>query len=147
VTTVNNPKGLATICQGISPNGGTVVGYYVNSMGKNFGFLLKGKPFTDVLGLEGATTSIADGVNDSDEIVDVYKDANFKTHGFSLKGGKYTKLDVPGSKWHHDSDGGSTTRVTSSYIRTKPAWRRSLLDREFHRNPWRATPRWQLLYV
>jgi hypothetical protein len=48
VTTVNDPKGLATICQGISPNGGAVVGYYINSMGKNFGFLLKGKTFTDV---------------------------------------------------------------------------------------------------
>jgi opacity protein-like surface antigen len=49
VTTVNDPKGLATICQGISPNGSAIVGYYINSMGKNFGFLLKGKTFTDVL--------------------------------------------------------------------------------------------------
>jgi len=31
VTEVNDSKGLATFCQGISPNGGTVVGYYINS--------------------------------------------------------------------------------------------------------------------
>jgi uncharacterized membrane protein len=29
--------------------------------------------------------------------VGAYKDASFKTHGFSFKGGKYTKLDVKGS--------------------------------------------------
>jgi opacity protein-like surface antigen len=43
VTAVNDPKGLATLCQGISPSGGAIVGYYINSMGKNFGYLLKGK--------------------------------------------------------------------------------------------------------
>ena len=31
VTEVNDPKGLATFCQGISPNGSAVVGFYVNS--------------------------------------------------------------------------------------------------------------------
>src|SRR5580698_6582464 len=29
VTEVNDSKGLATFCQGISPNGSTVVGYYI----------------------------------------------------------------------------------------------------------------------
>lgn len=97
VTTVNDPKGLGTFCQGISPNGSAIVGYYITSTGKNLGFLLKGKTFTDVPGPKGATVTFVFGVNDSTEIVGMYEDKTFKKHGFLLKNGKYKTLDVPGT--------------------------------------------------
>jgi uncharacterized membrane protein len=91
VTKVNDPKGLATICEGISPNGSAIVGYYINSMGKNFGFLLKGKTFTDVLGLKGATSSVAYGVNDSGEIVGAYQGLKLQDAWIQLEGRQVQK--------------------------------------------------------
>ncbi len=45
----------------------------------------------------GATTTVANGINASGEIVGAYADAAGKTHGYVLSGGVFTTIDVPGA--------------------------------------------------
>lgn len=98
VTTIDAPKAQYSFCEKISPNGLAIVGYYTTT--RNFagvGFLLKNKKFTDILGPKGAVAAIPVGVNDAGEIVGSYIDSSFHQHGFTLKNGKYTSLNVPGA--------------------------------------------------
>src|SRR5579864_3267847 len=46
--------------------------------------------------VEGAAGTIATGINARGDIVGIYFDAGFNEHGFLLKNGKVTSIDVPG---------------------------------------------------
>ena len=43
------------------------------------------------------STNIAVGISDSGDIVGSYTDSNKKVHGFLLRNGVYTTIDVPGA--------------------------------------------------
>lgn len=97
LTKLDDPYGTSTNPYGVNLNGAiAVVGCYTNSLGKLAGFLYKNGKFTNVPGPAGATDSCASGINDAGEIVGSYSDS-MSGHGFLLKGGKYTILDVPGA--------------------------------------------------
>ena len=98
VTTIDYPNAKHTACNHISPNGTAIVGYYSVSGGPNtLGFLWKNKKFTNIPGPLGSIATDAYGINDADVIVGEYKDSSSAHHGFILKGGKYTILNVPGA--------------------------------------------------
>ncbi len=98
LTTLDDPNGSNTIAANLPYNGAmTVVGIYTNSAGADVGFLYKKGTFTDILGPPGAISSVADGINDKQEILGWYTDSSGVTHGFLLKRTKYTTLDVPGA--------------------------------------------------
>jgi probable HAF family extracellular repeat protein len=70
VTTIDHPKGTATECLHVNPNGApSIVGYYTTSSGTPVGFLYQNGTFTDIPGPAGATGSYAYGINDNGLIV------------------------------------------------------------------------------
>lgn len=102
LTKLDDPKGTAgtTGASNLALDGAIrVVGAYTNAQTAAVtGFLYKGGKFTDVPGPKGAIASSASAINDAGDIVGDYVDSNSVTHGFLLKGGKYTTLDPPGSR-------------------------------------------------
>jgi len=101
VTKLDDPKGKAGTTAGsnLNPDGAiAVVGSYVSATtGSSVAFLYKGGKYTDIPGPTGATQSFGSAINDTGAIVGYYVDASAVTHGFLLKGKKYTTLDVPGA--------------------------------------------------
>ncbi len=95
--------GQGTYVQGT--NNDTVVGYYQDSGGRTFGWRYEDGRFADITdpladsaplagGSPGGTQPIGLSRNGR-EVVGAYADASGLFHGFSLRGGKYTTLDVP----------------------------------------------------
>jgi probable HAF family extracellular repeat protein len=72
-------------------NAGEIVG---NNNGESF--LLSGGVLTP-LSVPGSTSTEAYGINDAEQILGTYYDANNVRHGFLLSGGSYSTLDPPGS--------------------------------------------------
>lgn len=102
LTTLDDPNAKAgtTLGSNLNPDGAiSVVGSYTSSTtGNSVGFVYKGGTYTDVPGPTGATAASANAINDSGAIVGNYTDSAGMTHGFLLKKGKYTTLDVTGAK-------------------------------------------------
>ncbi len=73
---------------------GSISGFYIDSAGKNHGFLLaKGTFFT--LDFPGATSTQAFGLNNEDDVVGQYIDAAGLTHGFIFDDGHFQSVDDP----------------------------------------------------
>src|SRR5437660_12895229 len=68
-----------------------------DNAGVDHGFLLSGGNFTTIEPT-GATTSFANGINDSSRIAGQYTDAGGTDHGFLFSGGTFTPIDVPGAQ-------------------------------------------------
>jgi hypothetical protein len=101
-TKLDDPKAvgpLGTSGSNLNPNGAIMVvgAYGTNTSGTTTtGFLYKGGKYSDVPGPKGTTSSSANSINDTGEIVGNYTDSGGVMHGFLLKAGKYTTLTVPG---------------------------------------------------
>lgn len=48
---------------------------------------------------DAAGVTVAQGINDAGEIAGFYVDDGGTSHGFILRRGAYTTLDVPGALW------------------------------------------------
>jgi probable HAF family extracellular repeat protein len=94
VINIDHPNGMNTYCFGIN-NAGAIVGYYTTSSFSAQGFLYAKGKFKN-LGPAGSTSSQAIGINSNGDINGNFGDSK-GSHGFLLKGGKYTTLDVPNS--------------------------------------------------
>jgi uncharacterized membrane protein len=92
------PRAASTRASGINTDG-AVVGSYVDSAGKQHGFLLSSGSFT-AIDYPGAVGTAALGINSQGDIVGQYTaDASGDTaaiHGFLLHGGNFTALNYPG---------------------------------------------------
>src|SRR5207302_10227774 len=75
----------------------SAVRQYTNISGSPVGFVYKHGQFTDVPGPAGATGSSAVSINMAGDIVGYYLDSAGVAHGYLLRGGTYTTLDVPGA--------------------------------------------------
>ncbi len=77
---------------------GTIVGFEQSSpaAATSSGFILKHHQLT-VLNFPGSTFTQAFGINNSDDIVGAYNDANGNTHGFLFADGRFESIDVPGA--------------------------------------------------
>jgi probable HAF family extracellular repeat protein len=95
VTTLDDPNGTDTYCFGIN-KAGAIVGYYATSTHTAQAFLYQKGKFTDI-GPAGSTGSQAIGINDHGDVNGNFGDSK-GSHGFLLKGGKYSTLDVPGAQ-------------------------------------------------
>ena len=94
---IDDPKGVTTVCLGINSSN-VIVGDYFDTSGNPHGFEYSGGVFTDIPGPSGALSSDATGINDTGEISgDFYSGSDGLHHGFVLKSGIYTQLDVPGA--------------------------------------------------
>jgi probable HAF family extracellular repeat protein len=93
LTKIDDPNGVTTYCFAIN-NLGAIVGYYVTSTFVGQAFLYQNGSFTDI----GPTGSQALGINDNGDITGNFGDAN-GVHGFLLKGGTFTTIDVPGASF------------------------------------------------
>jgi probable HAF family extracellular repeat protein len=79
------------------------VGFSRDSGGVEHGFLLSGGSFTTIDPV-GATTTNANGINDSGQIVGQYTDAGGTDHGFLFSGGTFSTIDVPGAQSTSSND-------------------------------------------
>ncbi len=94
---IDDAKGVSTTCLGINSSN-VIVGDYFDTSGNPHGFEYSGGTFTDIPGPSGALSSDATGINDAGEISgDFYSGSDGLHHGFVLKSGVYTQLDVPGA--------------------------------------------------
>jgi probable HAF family extracellular repeat protein len=84
-------------------NRGQVVGFYIDANNVEHSFLLSGGQFTtidppgaaNIPGPSFTNVDQASHINDHGQIVGGYTDANDVTHGYLLRGGKYTTLNDP----------------------------------------------------
>ena len=89
------PDGSATMHNGITPGGGTVVGLYFPRQGEARGYAITDGTFT-FLDYPGATFTQAWDVNPRGTIVGDYL-AGGKTRGFYYDGTDFVSIDVPAS--------------------------------------------------
>jgi uncharacterized membrane protein len=73
---------------------GSISGFYIDSAGKNHGFLISKGEFR-TLDFPGSTLTKAFGLNNRDEVVGAYVDASGLTHGFIFNDGEFTSVDDP----------------------------------------------------
>src|SRR5262249_16984001 len=92
------PGATATAPYAINANG-DVVGFYVDSAGKQHGFLLSGGSFTSI-DYAGAIATSGMGINDQGDIVGTHVDVPGQpgggVHGWVLRQGVFTAVDYPG---------------------------------------------------
>jgi probable HAF family extracellular repeat protein len=93
---IDDPSGTNTYCFAINKTG-AIVGYYTTSSHSAQAFLYQKGKFSDI-GPAKATGSQALGINDHGDINGNFGDSS-GSHGFLLKGGKYTTQDVPGASY------------------------------------------------
>src|SRR6266567_4952490 len=101
-TTIDFPGAVLTDAEGINP-GGEIVGWYVDSAGKQHGFLLSGGQFTSI-DYPGAIATDARGISPDGDIVGSYSKtqtgttsaADFDIHGYVLSRGSFTEVQFPG---------------------------------------------------
>jgi probable HAF family extracellular repeat protein len=89
---IDDPNGTDTYCFAIN-DAGAIVGYYTTSGHSAQAFLYFKGQFSDI-GPAGSTGSQALGINKNGDINGNFGDSK-GSHGFLLKGGNYTTLDVP----------------------------------------------------
>lgn len=75
-------------------NSGTVVGFYINSKGVNFGFIHY-NGIMHTFTYPNATSTQCLGVNDSNVVVGTYTDTSNNIHGFVWNNGTYQSVDDP----------------------------------------------------
>jgi probable HAF family extracellular repeat protein len=77
---------------------GTIVGFLQQSTAdtNSTGFILKGGKLTE-LKIDGSTFTQALGVNNDDDVVGTFNDANGVAHGFLYHDGHSEQIDVPGA--------------------------------------------------
>lgn len=123
-TTVDFPGGEAGHVHDINSSG-TIVGLYYT--GKRYhGFVLNGRAYTGI-DFPGAQSTRANGINTAGDIAGSYYDNNSdstggsngsKGHGFLLKGGVFSAIDVPGADytdvWRINDNGQIVGRFMSS---------------------------------
>jgi len=95
VRTIDDPSGTDTYCFAIN-KAGAIVGYYTTSSHTAQAFLYVKGRFSDIAPA-GSTGSQALGINDHGDVNGNFGDSK-GSHGFLLKGGNYTTLDVPGAQ-------------------------------------------------
>ena len=96
---IDYPGAVLTNAQGISP-GGDIVGTYIDTFGKQHGFLLSNGNFTPI-DFPGATVTIARGISPDGDIVGSYSASlgvqpPATIHGFLLSQGNYSEIQFPG---------------------------------------------------
>jgi len=77
---------------------GQVVGNFVDVNGDNVhrhGFLQNSKGDFTTFDVPGSDFTIAQGINNTGQIVGFYADDDFSFHGFVLSNGVFTTVDVP----------------------------------------------------
>jgi uncharacterized membrane protein len=98
-TSIDFPGAVLTNAQGITP-GGDIVGTYIDTSGKQHGFLSSNGNFTSI-DFPGATVTVARGIAPDGDIVGSYS-ASVGTqppatiHGFLLSHGNYSEVQFPG---------------------------------------------------
>jgi uncharacterized membrane protein len=103
LTTIDVPGAVATLALGIN-NRGQIAGFYVDAVDPDggippnavHGFVRSKGSFTRI-DIPGAGETLASDLNDRDEIVGAYGDAEGKAHGFRLRKGVFTTIDPPGA--------------------------------------------------
>jgi probable HAF family extracellular repeat protein len=97
-TSFDYPGATSTSPNGINADG-SVVGNYVDSAGKQHGFLLSGGSFTSI-DYPGSMLTGATAINDQGDIVgnhvDVPGQPGGGVHGYLLQQGAFTAVDYPG---------------------------------------------------
>jgi hypothetical protein len=73
---------------------GSISGFYIDSAGKNHGFLIAKGRFT-TLDFPAATLTQAFGLNNEDDVVGAYMDAAGLTHGLIFDDGFFQSVDDP----------------------------------------------------
>jgi uncharacterized membrane protein len=95
---IRSPGTTATNADGINANG-DVVGWYMDSAGKQHGYVLRAGSFTTI-DYAGASATIARAINDQGDIVGTHVGdptlPGGDIHGFLLQQGNFTPLDYPG---------------------------------------------------
>ena len=97
-TTIDYPGAVATFAYGINA-AGDIVGSYIDTAGKERGFVLSDGTFTSLEWSQDATSTQAWGVNPRGDIVGQYwlsRDGLRTVHGFLLRDGELLAIDVPG---------------------------------------------------
>ncbi len=98
------PKAYSTMASGIN-NYGTIVGSYQRvQSGRWYGFLKTSSGYA-TLNFPNSTGTWANGISDNNEIVGRYLDAGGLGHGFTYKGGTYTRVDFPSATGGTSVDG------------------------------------------
>jgi hypothetical protein len=93
VSLIYVPGSLVTIAQGIN-DAGNVVGIYLDSQGKEHGFLLQGTLYAPI-DFPGAVATEALGTNKHGDIVGDYTDGAGMVHGFAFMNGRFREVDAP----------------------------------------------------
>jgi len=94
---------------------GEIVGFYVDSLGLQHGFLLQGGSFS-TFDFPGAVDNVLEGINDSTQTTGAYDDSSQVTHGFLLQGGTFSSFDVPNGVGATQPEGiNDSTEVTGTY--------------------------------
>jgi probable HAF family extracellular repeat protein len=96
-TSIDFPGALLTNAQGINSRG-DIVGWYVDTAGKQHGFELSDGDFVSI-DYPGATVTDARGINRRGEIVGAYINAPGgppNMHGYLLKRGTFSEVQFPG---------------------------------------------------
>jgi len=97
-TSLDVPGATTTVAQGINADG-AVVGAYVDSAGRQHGFLLRGGTFTTI-DYPGALTTGVRGINSQGDMVGVHVDATGLpgggSRGFLLRQGAFSDINYPG---------------------------------------------------
>ncbi len=99
-TSIDFPGAVLTNAQGINP-GGEIVGFYVDTAGKQHGFLLSGGIFTSI-DYPGALVTAARGINPGGDIVGSFVNAPGgppNIHGFLLSQGTFSLVQFPGANF------------------------------------------------
>lgn len=99
-TSIDFPGAVLTNAQGINP-GGEIVGLYVDTAGKQHGFLLSGGNFISI-DYPGAISTAARGINPGGDIVGSYTNAPGgppNVHGFLLSQGTFSLVQFPDSNF------------------------------------------------
>jgi len=89
------PGGSATMHNGVTPGGETIIGLHFPAPGQSRGYVLTRDTFT-FLDAPGSTSTQAWDLNANGTIVGQY-DAGGRTHGFYYDQGGLVAIDVPGS--------------------------------------------------
>lgn len=92
---IDVPGSLFTAPFGIN-NAGSVVGFFIDPLGQQHGFLFDGQSYT-TLNQPSARFIIPQKINNSGQIVGYYRGRPTGTHGFSLKNNTFTPIDFPGA--------------------------------------------------
>ena len=87
---------LASMHNGITPDGGTIVGVVYQTMTQTHAYRID-SGITQIIDPPGSISASAWDINPAGKIVGYFTDVANRTHGFLLNHGAYTVIDFPGS--------------------------------------------------